>query len=368
MRRVGLSWATFLLALGQVQPFVSKTNSFPWTKRNTLKRGEDLGKQPIDYEAKRLASPSIRTVCRLVPLSRFRQELTIFDNAVGGGFCFDDDGFLVQDIRNDGENNYEKESKSYQLCLVEEDDLPDLSRFIVSVFGADAVRLSQNVTAFERMMMQPAVELANSYSGIIAYAEVLAGIRSRLESRCHISSREEGVSLNIDIPRLEGLSPTEQVDLAAKSSIILALAKRIPDSDWRIDVVASVELRMERNDAKIPFSLPWLDKMERKLASFIKKTRESGSSDGSSSFRPYLSNLCVAEEFQGRGIGRALVRVVEDIVKTKWEMEDIYLHVDEDNKAALSLYISEGYRDSNRRWKTPWTGKASDIGHYVHRL
>lgn len=116
-------------------------------------------------------------------------------------------------------------------------------------------------------------------------------------------------------------------------------------------------------DAKIPFSLPWLDKVERRLASVI------GLGDASpKDLQPYLSNLCVDEEYRGRGIGKALVRVVESIAKSTWGFNRMYLHVDEDNEAALSLYQREGYRDVGHRWNPFWAGNASRIGYYVKTL
>ena len=90
------------------------------------------------------------------------------------------------------------------------------------------------------------------------------------------------------------------------------------------------------SDAKIPFSLPWLDRVERKLASKVGIGIDNGD------LQPYLSNLCVDESFRGKKIGRALVRCVENIAETAWGMSRMYLHVDEENIAALSLYCSEG--------------------------
>ena len=116
-------------------------------------------------------------------------------------------------------------------------------------------------------------------------------------------------------------------------------------------------------DAKIPFSLPWLDRVERRFASTI------GLGDGApTELQPYLSNLCVDEKFRGKKIGRALVRCIESIAQSTWGYNRVYLHVDEDNIAALSLYKSEGYRDVGHRWNPFWAGRASEIGYYVKTL
>jgi ribosomal protein S18 acetylase RimI-like enzyme len=94
-----------------------------------------------------------------------------------------------------------------------------------------------------------------------------------------------------------------------------------------------------------------------------------GLGDGSpKELQPYLSNLCVEETYRGKKIGKALVRVVENIAQSSWGFNRMYLHVDEDNLAAVSLYKSEGYRDVGHRWKPFWAGSASAIGYYVKTI
>jgi GNAT superfamily N-acetyltransferase len=118
-------------------------------------------------------------------------------------------------------------------------------------------------------------------------------------------------------------------------------------------------------DAKIPFSLPWIDRIERSAASLI--GGGGGDTDGAD-LQPYLSNLCVEESFRGKQLGRALVRCVENIAKETWGYNRMYLHVDEDNDAALNLYKSEGYRDVGHRWSPFWAGSSSAVGYYVKSL
>lgn len=103
--------------------------------------------------------------------------------------------------------------------------------------------------------------------------------------------------------------------------------------------------------------------MERRLASSI------GLGEGlARDLQPYLSNLCVQENYRGKGIGKVLVRCVENIAQTTWGCNRMYLHVDEDNVAAVSLYKGEAYRDVGHRWNPIWAGGASDIGYYVKTL
>jgi ribosomal protein S18 acetylase RimI-like enzyme len=245
----------------------------------------------------------------------------------------------------------------YELGLVEEEDLPDVSRFIVQNFGAEAISLSKDLSSFEELLMRPAANIVNGYSGLVAFAEVLAGLRSRLSLRL-----QKGV--DISPPNLKGLSREEQIRMAESTSVVLALSKKSPGKDnWHSDVIASIELRLQPCDAKIPFSLPWIDRIERGLASLIGLGKNHGRD-----LQPYLSNLCVEESYRGLGIGRDLVRCVENIACTTWHYNRMYLHVDHDNAEALKLYKSEGYRDVGLRWKPFWAGKAAEIGYYVKNL
>jgi ribosomal protein S18 acetylase RimI-like enzyme len=240
----------------------------------------------------------------------------------------------------------------------------------------------------ERMLLNPAASLLNGYSGLVAFAEVYSGTQQRLSDRI---SYEKSVrpsttptattSMKIEplisAPNLNGLTHQDKIMRIEKNSLILILAKKADDSDNKsLDIVGSIELRLQPCDAKIPFSIPWLDRIERRLGSFIGLGGEEGTRTTSTAkadstttiIQPYLSNLCVDERHRGKKIGRALVRCVESITKTCWGYNRMYLHVDEDNIPAVNLYKSEGYHDVGHRWNPFWSGRASDIGYYVKSL
>jgi ribosomal protein S18 acetylase RimI-like enzyme len=300
--------------------------------------------QPEQQHAGKRRAPVPTTRMHLVPVARLSDDFTFLTETDEYRCSIDREGRL----RND--------SEIYDLCLVEEKDLPDLSRFIIEGFGADAIRLSSDTSSLERLLMQPAVELVNGYSGIIAFAEVLSGMRSRMKKRM-------ATRMDVSPPPLEGLSRSQKLDIASSTSVVLALAKKRENSDKEIDVIGTVELRLQPCDAKIPFSLPWLDRVERRLASVI-GIDENTARD----LQPYLSNLCVDEGYRGKRIGRALVRCVENIASSSWGYTRMYLHVDVDNKPALELYKSEGYCDVGLRWNPFWAGKAATIGYFVKKL
>lgn len=289
-----------------------------------------------------------------VPLSKYSDSISYFKENSDYRCCIDTDGYLSDD----------NVDAKYELCVVEEQDLPDLCKFVVATFGADVISLSTDMNSFEKMLMNPAAEFLNGYSGLVAFAEVFSGTKQRVSDRV-----QNPTTMGISAPDMTGLTRQEKIAKAEKDSLILILSRPATAGDSQqtastTDIVASIELRLQPCDAKIPFSLPWLDRVERRMGSFIGLGMEKGSAD----MQPYLSNLCVDERYRGKKIGRALVRAVENIAKTNWGYNRIYLHVDEDNKAALNLYKSEGYRDVGHRWNPFWSGQAADIGYYVKTL
>jgi hypothetical protein len=160
----------------------------------------------------------------LVPIRNFRSDFTFLDQSDSERGCFDNDGRLTGN--GDG----------YELCVVQEEDLPDVARFIVNSFGADVISLSTDLSSIERALMHPTVGLLNAYSGLVAYAEVLSGLQSRTKVRLE--------NVNVSPPKLSG-SREQKLKEAARSSLVLAVGRASKGSDWRIDVIASVELRLE---------------------------------------------------------------------------------------------------------------------------
>ena len=281
----------------------------------------------------------VQSVLRLVPISTFRDQLAFLNTDDSNRGKFDKDGLF-----QDGE-------ETYTLGVLEESDMSDTAQFIIAAFGADAISLSQDMGSLERALLKPSVGLVNAYSGLVAYAEVLAGIMSRTKDRM----------TDVSPTQLTG-SREEKLKQAERSSLILVLGKVKPGSDWNIDVIATVELRLQPTDAKIPFSFPWLDQIERRLAKLLKN------SDEARDLQPYLSNLCVSESYRRKNLGKSLVLCLEDIARNVWGYDKMYLHVDLENTAALKLYEKEGYKDAGRRWRPFWAGRAAEIGYFVKKL
>lgn len=337
-KRIGLDLFLIVLSLLRVV-----TLGFP--PSNNLRRTERIR----DCFPSRSDKKSCSHALHLIPLRTYRQDI------------------LTQQRNNDNKKNDSsscldtngkfKPDPSFQLCVVEEDDLPDTSRFIVQSFGSEAIRMSNDMGSFEQFILRPTVELLNGYSGVVAFAEVLAGLRSRIRLRL-------AEQLGIQAPLLGNLGREDQIAKAAGTALVLVLAKQKEETDtnWRIEIIGSVELRLQPCDAKIPFTLPWLDQIERRLASLLGHTKKNELQ------QPYLSNLCVAEEYRGQKIGLVLVQCVEEIALNVWGYPRIYLHVDVDNTPAYNLYTTAGYKDVGRRWNPFWAGSAADIGYFVKQL
>lgn len=60
-----------------------------------------------------------------------------------------------------------------------------------------------------------------------------------------------------------------------------------------------------------------------------------------------VDELYVREEFRGRGIGRTILRYLEDFCRGQ-QICALHLEVDRANTRAQSLYRREGYRDHDR--------------------
>ena len=294
---------------------------------------------------------------QLIPLAKFEESISFFSEPDDYRCCVDEKGSFSAGDSNDG-------TSTFELALIEEEELPDLCKFVVTTFGAEAIQLSSDINSFERMLMSPAAEFLNGYSGMVAFAEVFSGTKQRIADRL----QDNPELVQISAPDLKGLTYEEKIRKVERESLVLVLARKTSDTNSKtIEVIASVELRLQPCDAKIPFSIPWLDRVERRLGGFLGLGHVE-SEKGSNDLQPYLSNLCVDEKYRGKKIGRGLVRCVENIAKTNWGYNRMYLHVDEDNAAALNLYKSEGYKDVGHRWNPFWSGGASDIGYFVKSL
>ena len=297
--------------------------------------------------------PSSSSRLHLIPLSDFGNQCTFLSSSSQAyRTCFDESGSIQVD----------EGTVPYVLGIAEEDDLPDIARLTIDAFGDVAITLGGDLNGFERLLLTPGVALFNGYTGYAAYTEVLSGLRSRMKDKLENVDLASPLAAKDDVG---DMTEEDSAQLAANSSLILALGRPKPEGEsGTIEAIATVELRLQPTDAKIPFSQPWVDSLERRAAKAL-------GVDGPArddTLQPYLSNLCVAESARGRRIGKALVRCLERIASDTWGYERIYLHVDLENAAAYNLYKSEGYEDVGFRWDVPWAGGASDIGYFVKKL
>jgi len=254
-------------------------------------------------------------------------------------------------ISLDRKGNLIEPNEECRLYIADEDDLPEVARLTIDSFGAATVTLSNELNEFEKALIGPTVGIWNAYTDAFAFVEVLLGLRAR-------TTKNRSETFAISPPMTRDLSVEEANDVAAQSSLIFVLA-RPGDDAGSVECIATVELRLQPTDAKIPFSQPWLDEIERKLAKILGLSREEHR------LQPYLSNLCVSKEYRKRQLGKVLVRCVEHIARETWGYSRLYLHVDLENIPAINLYEKEGFqRVDGIRWNPFWAGKAADIGYF----
>lgn len=325
-----------------------------------------------------LHSPSL-TATNLVPIERAWDE-----SGTDGKFSD-----LVRQLGCEGFNSGGQITKGdgdepYTLYVASgEDDLPPIASLTVEVFDSTAITLSTDLSVWEQALVQPLAGAYNSYAFAVGYTEVLSGLRKRMRNRLTSGNGVDWLAPLItpgiagsddpgsDDSRIENDTTLE--DIAARSSLIFSLSRpkrESPTFEGEMESVASIELRLQPTDAKIPFSQPWLDKLERRLARVLPFTmkEDCNPSKGVAPLRPYLCNLCVSPSLRSLGVGRALCRVVEAIARDIWSYNHIYLHVDPTNIAAKRLYEKEGYVDVGRRWNAVWSGGAEEISYYVKKL
>ena len=343
------------------------SEAFPTPDRQHVKQQMTMGRGRAAVPSSPPA-PST-TATNLVPIERAWDESgtdSKFSGLVRQLGCegFDSGGQIT---KGDGD-------APYTLYIASsEDDLPPIASLTVEVFDSTAITLSTDLSAWEQALVQPLAGAYNSYAFAVGYTEVLSGLRKRMRNR--LTTRGDGVDWLAPLihPETAGSDDSTEMetaleDIAARSSLIFSLSR--PNSEGEMESVASIELRLQPTDAKIPFSQPWLDKIERRLARVLPFTmkEEYKPSKGVAPLRPYLCNLCVSPSLRSLGIGRALCRIVEAIARDIWRYNHIYLHVDPTNIAAKTLYENEGYVDVGRRWNAVWSGGAEEISYYVKKL
>ena len=145
------------------------------------------------------------TTRQLIPLAKFEESISFFSEPDSYRCCVDENGSFSTGDSNDG-------TSTFELALIEEDELPDLCKFVVTTFGAEAIQLSSDINSFERMLMSPAAEFLNGYSGMVAFAEVFSGTKQRIADRL----QDNPELVQISAPDLKGLTYEEKIRKAAE--------------------------------------------------------------------------------------------------------------------------------------------------------
>ena len=76
----------------------------------------------------------------------------------------------------------------------------------------------------------------------------------------------------------------------------------------------------------------------------VEKIPDTGRTGKGPIIAPLMSNVAVGQQFRRRGIAEDLVKEVEEIARKDWGYNEVYLYVEQRNKAAVNLYQKLGYR------------------------
>lgn len=197
----------------------------------------------------------------------------------------------------------------YRFGLLEPSDLPSLVQLLLVCFPPDlplpeaddmlhSSSSSSLPSKLSRQLLYFAARATNGLAFLLSKQELRWGLLSRHGER-------------LSHPRLEGQC-TESLTLCVEEEPTNRL-------------VAVVELCLRRPDGNLIPSI------------------RSSSLRYDAACRPYLCNLAVSPLYRGQGLGKALVRIAENVVSECWEEDVVYLHLDETDVAAMSLYGKLGY-------------------------
>jgi ribosomal protein S18 acetylase RimI-like enzyme len=197
-------------------------------------------------------------------------------------------------------NTLEYNRSQYSFSLVEYSDLPSISELSMNCFHTPRLKLNTDgMIGLEKFIWNTALQTYDVFDKFDAKNAHYFGFKSRSNKRLY----KPGLYLSID-------------------SIILAL------KDIQLNqVVGLVEVCIEAPDGKLApafaINSPWRTVKDN--------------------FEPYLCNLCVDSSKRRQGLGILLCNVAEKIVFKYWRKRRMYLHVEDSNIAAQSLYSRMGY-------------------------
>ena len=185
------------------------------------------------------------------------------------------------------------------LGLMEADDVAGVSSLIADAFGGGIEVIDNGGQSWEDKALRGVADVVKTYDS----TEYALGLRARCGARLK--------------------KPTRITDPNDRGAVMLIAAR--PSGT---ECVAAVELRLRRADGAHPTPLPMLDALRDAFSA------KSGAPD-----RPYISNVCVADSCRRRGVAQALMDAAEHLAgPSGWGYDSVFLHVHEENPAALGLY------------------------------
>lgn len=186
--------------------------------------------------------------------------------------------------------------------LLEYNDLQQAAQLSFQCFYKARLNLNnKNMSANEKNFASFIVSLYTKFDKFDSWLSNYVGFRSRAGNKLFKPS----------------------LDANKDSTLLVAVDNTKPISQ---NIIGIVEICLDPPNGKLspPLQFPW------------SKIKDS--------YEPYLSNLCVDSSYRGLGIGKFLCCIGEDIAKNNWKKSSMYLHVENDNIAAVKMYESIGYQ------------------------
>lgn len=191
----------------------------------------------------------------------------------------------------------------FRFGTVEPDEFPECVSVLMDGFYKDILTLAKDDFSEEEMeAMRPVLSIFNNYFSRFTRAVLQVEGQQRLAVRMPIGGLARGNSRD--------------------GAMMLCVQHR--DSGA---IVAVGELSEQPRDGKVPGdirfpSLPWQQRPARVA---------------------YICNLAVRKDWRGQGHGTALLRGLEDVARTTWGFDEVYLHAATAKERLLRMYAGRGY-------------------------
>jgi len=213
--------------------------------------------------------------------------------------------------------------EKWDFHLLESIDLDNASQLAVDAFYRPRVTInSKGMSSFEVWFAETFVGPFNAFDKFDAFLTNKWGFESRSRSRLSKPSLKPSSESFILATTLK---KDREEDANGNEHNVINDGNHVDSNP----IVGIVEISLEKPDGN--------------LAPAVQIFPRPPPTDND---QAYLCNLCVSKQHRRTGMGKALCQLSEQLVVKHWGRKQMYLHVEDSNDAARTLYTSMGYEET----------------------